>query len=214
MNCCPHCRDSETFFSEFTAKRDLRKYRRKGPLRTTRMLLEALRARGSDARTLLDVGGGVGAIQHELLDGGLTRAVHVDASRAYLKASAEEATRRGHQGKIEYRFGDFVDLAPTLPEADIVTLDRVVCCYPHIEPLVEASARKAERLYGLAYPRERRAVRAFVGAGNLYFRIRRTNFRSYVHPRRAILAVLARSGFRLASANQTYMWHVEVFERA
>lgn len=35
-----------------------------------------------------------------------------------------------------FRYGDFVSLAPDLETADLVTLDRVVCCYPELEPLV------------------------------------------------------------------------------
>lgn len=161
----------------------------------------------------MDVGGGVGAIQHELLASGLTSALHVDASRPYLSASEEEATRRGHEGKASYRFGDFVDLAPELPSAHIVTLDRVICCYPYMERLVTASARKAVRLYGVVYPRERWGARAVVVGGNLYFRIRRSCFRTYLHSPRAIIATVERCGFRLAERARTFIWDVNVFER-
>ncbi len=94
---------------------------------------------------LLDIGAGFGALTFELIDRGSTRAIAVDASSSYLDAGAREATRRRKTGSIEFVHGDFVDVAATLPNADVVTLDRVVCCYPHVEPLLAArwSTRRA-----------------------------------------------------------------------
>ncbi len=42
-----------------------------------------------------------------------------------------------------------------MDDADIVTLDRVGCCYLAVDELVTASAAHARRLYGLVLPRER-----------------------------------------------------------
>ena len=64
---CPHCRGIEKIFDQETAERDLKAYRAHGPSTTTHLLIEALKAAGIVDRTLLDIGGGVGAIQHELL---------------------------------------------------------------------------------------------------------------------------------------------------
>src|SRR4029453_15287431 len=118
------------FYSERLAASELRKYRKKGPIPSTRTLIEALKAEGVEGATLLDVGGGIGAIQHELLDAGIARATSVDASAPYLVAAREESDRRGHGGRVTYRHGDFVELAESVPPADIVTLDRVINVYP------------------------------------------------------------------------------------
>ena len=64
------CQGMETFFDNKTAVGDLKAYRKKGPSKTTRMLIDALKAQGVEDMTLLDIGGGVGAIQHELLNSG------------------------------------------------------------------------------------------------------------------------------------------------
>ncbi|MGZ8690915.1 MAG: class I SAM-dependent methyltransferase, partial [Aeromicrobium sp.] len=45
--------------------------------------------------TVLDIGGGVGAVHHELLHSGAATAVDVDASRAYIAVAREEAERQG-----------------------------------------------------------------------------------------------------------------------
>jgi ubiquinone/menaquinone biosynthesis C-methylase UbiE len=79
---------------------------------------------------LLDIGGGIGAIQHELLDAGVTHATCVDASAPYLDAARQEGGSRGHDGRVTYLHGDFVDLADSIPPADIVTVDRVLNVYP------------------------------------------------------------------------------------
>ncbi|MBI4419415.1 MAG: hypothetical protein HY560_01205, partial [Gemmatimonadetes bacterium] len=88
------CCAVEKEFDAATARRDLRRFRRRGPDAPTRQLLAAVEARALPAgSTLLDVGGGVGAIHHVLLERGFSRATHVDASAAYLAGAADEAQR-------------------------------------------------------------------------------------------------------------------------
>jgi hypothetical protein len=213
MSCCGHCQDAEGFFGERTARRDLRRYRRRGPLASTRLLLDALRARGVNGATLLDVGGGVGAIQHELMEAGLDSATQVDASTAYLETSRAEAEARSHQDRIRYVHGDFVDVAPELPPADLVTLDRVVCCYPDYEALLRAAAGRARRIVGLVYPRERWGTRLALGAANLWLRIRRSEFRVFVHPVEGVDRLLREEGFERTKAARTFLWRVDTYER-
>lgn len=213
MSCCSHCAGIESEFDEKTAARDLRRYRRKGLLPGTRILLAALRREGSGGMTLLDVGGGVGAIHHELLDSGVTSATHVDASSAYLVAAREEARRRGHEDRVRFLHGDFVELAPELPPTDIVTLDRVICCYPDMERLVGLSAARARRLYGLVYPRDAWWLRSFFPLSNLYFRLRRSPFRTYLHPPEAVDAVIREDGMERVFAQSTMIWQVAVYRR-
>ena len=90
MSCC-QCQGIQMLFGERVARRDLRRYRRKGPIRTTRILIDALQAEDIVGATLLDIGGGVGAVSNELLSAGAARATVVDASPAYLHAAQMEA---------------------------------------------------------------------------------------------------------------------------
>jgi 2-polyprenyl-3-methyl-5-hydroxy-6-metoxy-1,4-benzoquinol methylase len=213
MTCCGHCRDAGDLFTDRTARRELRRYRKKGPTRTTRTLLDAIRPRLGDRWTLLDVGGGIGAIQHELLDAGVVRATQVDASAAYLEASRREAERLGHADQVEQVYGDFAAMAESVPDADVVTLDRVICCYPHMEVLVEASAKKARHVYGLVYPREHLAMRAFLAAANLYMGLRRSAFRTFMHRGEAVDALVRSLGFERASHETTLLWQVVMYTR-
>ena len=119
--------DYDALFDEGTARRQLDAYRRKGPQKPTRLLVDAIRAQGVAGHTLLDIGGGVGVIQHELLAAGASQSLDIDASRPYLAAAHLEAERRGLAEREEHRYGDFVELAGEVEAADIVTLDRVIC---------------------------------------------------------------------------------------
>ena len=83
------------------AASQLRKYREKGPIASTRTLIDALKAVGVEGATLLDIGGGIGAIQHELLAAGVAHATSVDASAPYLGAAREESDRRGQGDRVD-----------------------------------------------------------------------------------------------------------------
>jgi magnesium-protoporphyrin O-methyltransferase len=85
--------------------------------------VDALRAEGVDGATLLDIGGGVGVIPLELLSAGLRSATDVDASGEYIAVAHAEAQRRGYDGQITYHHGNFVELAPEIETADIVTIE-------------------------------------------------------------------------------------------
>ena len=153
MNCC-QCEGIEEVFDRKQANKDLDQLHKEGLSDTTRMLVDAIKAEGVQGSTVLDIGGGVGAIQYGLLDAGATHAVSVDASTAYSEAAKEESQRRGHDERIAYHHGDFVDVAGEVESADIVTLDRVICCYHDFERLVQLSSQHATKLYGLVYPRD------------------------------------------------------------
>lgn len=212
MDCC-HTQGYDDLFDRRQAARDLRRYRRRGPARTTALLLEALRAEEIRGASLLDVGGGIGVIHHELLEAGVASARHVDASSAYLETAREEATRRDHEGRTDFRYGDFVMLAPDLPAADIVTLDRVICCYPDVESLVAASAGHARRLYGAVFPRSTWLVRTLVAGANLFCRLKGTTFRAFVHAPEIIDAALRRQGLRPRVVRDTIVWRVVLYAR-
>lgn len=213
MSCCSHCIDAESLFSQRVAQRELRQYRRSGPRRTTRLLLRGIGPAGSRAMTLLDIGSGIGVIAHELLASGLGHAIIVEASATYVKASQDEAARRGHRNRLAYHHGDFVELGSTLPAADIVTLDRVICCYPDMDKLVEASVSKAKHLYALVYPRERWLTRIGVALVNMALSLRGGAFRTYIHSSDALEAIIQGHGLRRCAYARTFLWQVAVYAR-
>jgi magnesium-protoporphyrin O-methyltransferase len=214
---CSQCAGIEDQFDDAAVRKKLRRFRRRGPDRTTRLLIEALRdaLEASDLRggVLLDVGGGIGAIHHALLDGRLTRAVHVDASSAQIAAAREETARRGHSANVEFVAGDFVALADGLPAVDVVTLDRVICCFDDMEGLVSRSARKAGRFYGAVFPRNVRWMRVAIAATNLFQRLKRTTFRVFLHDPAAIDRALRSAGLAPRAIRHTLGWQVVVYAR-
>ena len=215
---CDQCRGIEAFFDQKVAARELRHYRKRGPRSSTRLLIEALIAQGVDGVTLLDIGGGVGAIQHGLLKAGVAGAVSVDASSAYLGAAKEEAERLGLASRVSYHHGDFVALAPSLPMADVVTLDRVVCCYHDMASLVSLSSALARRWYGLVYPRDgwwpKTLWRLATPLLDLWMRLQRNPYRAYLHPTREVDAIVQANGFQPAFYRTSGIWQVVVYERS
>jgi magnesium-protoporphyrin O-methyltransferase len=210
---CRQCRGIETFFDEKETRGDLRSYRKKGPAKTTQMLFDAIEAEGIEGLTLLDIGGGVGAVQHALLRAGAAGVVSVDASTAYIQAAEGEAQRQGHSDRVTRHHADFVAIAPTIEPADVVTLDRVICCYHDMEGLVGLSSQRAARVYGVVYPRDTWAARMAVGVMNLYMRLRRNPFRVFVHPTSEVDAIVRRNGLAPRFQRKTLVWQVVVYTR-
>lgn len=212
MNCC-QIQGIEELFSKQFVTRELSRYRSKGPDKTTRLLTKAIEDAGVQGLTLLDIGGGVGAIQHELIASGVDQATDVDASTAYLEAARDEAQKRSLADRVTFRHGNFVDLAADIPAADIVTLDRVICCYPDMNRLVDLSAARARKLYGLVYPRETWWVRTGLAVQNFFLRMRKSPFRTYSHPTRSVETILEKYGLKQRFYRRTMIWQVAVYAR-
>lgn len=208
-----HCVATDRHFTPARARAELAQYRRRGPRGTARLILRSLSDLGITPQTLLDIGAGIGVLHHELLGCGGARAIHVEAAAAYIAVAEAEAERRGHRDRMEFRHGDFVSLVPTLGSADLVTLDRVVCCYPELEPLVSLSAEKAERYYALSFPHDRWYVRAHTRWQN-HRRERAGNaFRTFVHPVARIETLVRSAGFEVQRSCRTLVWEVLVCRR-
>jgi SAM-dependent methyltransferase len=204
----------ETFYNQKKAASELRKYREKGPIPSTKALIDALVAEGVEGATVLDIGGGIGALQHELLAAGAAHVTSVDASGAYLEAAREESSRRGLGDRVTYRHGDFVELAESIPGADIVTLDRVINVSPAWERLVELSAARAQRIYGLVCPRDTPMVRLVILAMNLILRLRRKAVRASIRPIDAIERIARENGLSAHFfRNVGPAWQVTLYRR-
>lgn len=214
---CSQCAGIEVEFDHAKVAKKLRRFQRRGPDKTTRLLIEALRvALGSgEARdtVLLDVGGGLGAIHHALLGAGVSRAVHVDASSASIAVARQETERRGHGTQVEFVRGDFVSIGQDMPVADVVTLDRVICCYHDMPRLVELAATKTARFFAAVYPRRAWWVRVAFAGSNALLWLRRSDFRVFVHEPHAIDGQLRAGGLERRSLRRTIGWEVAVYER-
>jgi hypothetical protein len=210
-SCCAFDNIAEKHFNADKVAKELAQYRRKGPGPTTRRLRDGLVSAGLREGSLLDIGGGLGVLSLELLDAGFSRAIVVDASSAYLAAASEEATRRGRSESTEFTHGDFLNVAGRLAPSSVVTLDRVVCCYPSYEPLLKHALQLASTGFAMSYPRDRWFVRAGIWFENA-MRLRKGNpFRTFVHLPSDMMRIIEGAGFRLASRSRTPAWSCDVF---
>lgn len=192
---------------------DLKSYHRGKQSPTTTMLIRELLQLGVEGSSLLDIGGGIGEIQLELLAGGAASATSVEISTAYLDAARQESTRIGLGERITYVHGDFVSLADEVPAAEIVTLNKVVCCYPDYEALVSKSAARARKYYALVFPRDWWIIRAGLKVMNGFFKLQKSLYVAYVHPVAEVDRVIRASGLVPLVQRSTLAWHVWVFER-
>ncbi len=177
-------------------------------------MVEYLLSRDIQGAELLEVGGGVGAIQVEMLKGGIARAVNVELSTAYEEAASDLARAEGIEDRIIRRLGDFVEQQDQYETADIVLMNRVICCYPWMEKIMTAAVGKTGRYLALAFPRQRWWVKLGMGLGNRYLAIRGCGFRAFVHPEAAVEEVATRSGLLVRHRANNLIWQAIVFERA
>jgi len=212
-DCCSGVRSAIAGqFDADTARKDLKRYRKKGPSSTTRLLKEEITGAGG-GESLLDIGAGVGALSFELLDAGFERALSVDASPAYAATAREEAAARGLSDRFRVVEGDFTEVAERVEPADVVTMDRVVCCYPRYRPLLERAVERSRRLFAYAYPRDRWYIRPVIRLHNLIRAALRDPFRAFVHPADEMHACIEEAGFRRVARTGTFVWAVEVYAR-
>jgi 2-polyprenyl-3-methyl-5-hydroxy-6-metoxy-1,4-benzoquinol methylase len=201
-------------FGSREAENDLKRYRKQGPESTTRELIDAIVAEGVEGATLLDIGAGVGAIVFELLGAGASSALSIDATEAYVDAVRGEAERRGLADRLTGRLGDFVALASEIEPADVVTLDKVVCCYPDMPALLGRASERARRMVGLVYPRRtwwnRVAARVLAAWGWLT----RDPTRWYLHQPVDIDRLMAAAGYERHNIARDLIWHVVLYRRS
>jgi magnesium-protoporphyrin O-methyltransferase len=205
-------------FDATRAYKDLRSYSKRGARGPTRRLLDAVlalvRERGTADFTHLDIGGGVGVLQHELARSGAVHTTAVDASRPYLEVLRQAAAERGYEARQTRIEGDFTEVADRVEAATVVTLDKVICCYPDMVTLVRASARKTTALYGIVVPRDTAWVRAAVGLVNWFLRrVLRRQFQSFAHSHRAIDRLCAEEGLSLDRDDPGLWWCVRLYRR-
>jgi len=210
--CCPHSRSAGRFFSRF-APRYRRRFQRKGFEPSQRSLLEGIERAGFQNATILEIGSGVGALHQHLLKQGAASAVGVDLSPKMIEEAEALARENGLEDRTRYRVGDFVEEAESFELADVVILDKVICCYPDAERIVQTSAAQARRAYAYSIPRYRWYVRFGAALTALALRLLRSDFRPYVHDPERIDAWLAAAGFAKRYENCTVAWLTRAYVR-
>ena len=213
MPSCCDARGCDDFFSERLAKRAAERYRTKGVDDTAKRMLGFLESMGIEGATVLEIGGGIGDVQIELLKLGAGRTVNLELSPGY-DAEAERLLREsGVQRRAERRLHDIAADPAGVEPADVVVLNRVVCCYPDYERLLGAAADHARRVLVFSYPPRNVLSRLVLGTENLLMRARRRDFRTFAHPPERMLAVVEGRGLIRRYAHNPLVWQIAGFER-
>jgi magnesium-protoporphyrin O-methyltransferase len=207
---CCRSEGYDRLFSAKQAKLDASRYRKRGLRGTSRGLVGL--AGDVSGETVLDVGGGVGAIELDLLAAGADSATNVELSGEYEGEAAKLIAERGLTERVDRRVADFVE-EPVEPH-DIVVMHRVVCCYPDVDRLVGVAAAHTRRRLLLTYPRERPWTRAGIRAINLFMLISGSSFRAFVHPVARMAAAAQREGLALERRErQGLIWENAAYRR-
>lgn len=204
---------TNAFFSRMSKTYE-RRFRRKGLEKVQRYLLEGVRMEPVGSKEILDIGCGVGALHLTLLAEGAVSATGVDLSEGMLQQARASAERLGYAGKTRYVFGDFVDEAGTLPDADITLMDKVVCCYENADALVDRAAAKSRRVVAISHPKESFPIRFSFRVQIFLAALFRFRFHPFWHDWQKLCDRLRSAGFEQIYENSTIVWSVVVFRRA
>ena len=211
-DCCEPDGYDEKFSDRF-ARRVARRYRRRGLSRSSRAIVSFLTECGVDGATVLEIGGGVGEIQVELLRRGAARATNLEISTNYEPEAVELLERSGLRDRVDRRLLDIAQAPDEVESADVVVLHRVVCCYPDYARLLGAAASKAGRLLVFSHPPRNPVTRTVLWWDNLPRRLKGDTFRTFAHPPVAMLAVLDQAGLRGTYRWRGFGWCVVGLER-
>lgn len=207
MTCCNN--GLADVFTEAASRKDADRYRRKGLPARARKLLAAVGALKD--RTTLEIGVGAGGVTVEMLRRGAAHAVGVDAIPGQLQAARRLATEFGVVDRADFVLGDFTER--DVDNADVVVLDRVICCYPEWRALLTSAASRAQMTVAMTYPRDVAFMRFATAAMNVFWKLRRSAFRFHVHPIDEMHALLKMHGFRLDVPSAHLGWEILVARR-
>lgn len=214
ISCCSP-RTYGKVFSERWARRDARRYRRRGLDAAGRRIVDFLLAQGVEERSVIEIGGGIGAVGIELARSGAERVVEVELSPGYEAPARELLRERGVEGRVERVLADFAAGTTAVEPADDVVLHRSVCCYPDVEALVGRAAGHARRHLVLSYPRDALWTRIAFRACDVAIGLLMTRgFRTYVRPAADVLGPALERGFRVAYEHRGPVWQVAALERS
>lgn len=211
---CNCCEITDSTFDESTAKDDIKYYLKHGPAKHTKLILEAVRSLKLNHASLLDVGGGVGIIYHELMQDVVDDVIHVDASSAYLKVAKDESTKRGKVDSIKFIHADFTDVEKEIENVDIVTLDRVICCYPNYQELLTAAGNHSKKALVMTYPQETWYFKIMLRIANYIQQLRKDPFRVFIHPVSQMESLLNELGFSRKQTRKLLLWEMSLYEKA
>jgi hypothetical protein len=211
-HCCRAGACEEIFTGRF-ARRSLENLRRKGLGDVERRMVAIASESGVEGARILEIGGGLGALQAELLDAGAAQGEVVELVAAYEPYARELAHERGLEERTSFRVVDVLEEPEAVEPADIVLLNRVVCCSPDGVELARRSAALSTQTLVLSFPRDVFWVRFGLRVVNAGLAVFGRSFRVFAHPRRALVAAAEGEGMSLAGGWRGTLWELTDFRR-
>ena len=193
---------------------EAKRYRRRGLDGTSRRIVDFLKKHGVEGRTVLEIGGGIGAIQIELLKAGAARATSIELTPTYEQVADQLLSEAGLAGRVERRVMDFAQSAEQVEGADLVVMNRVLCCYHDMPRLAGAAADHAQQTLVMTFPRRALWLRAGLGIGNGLLWLTRRQFHVYIHRPSEIMATSQRHGLQPVLKETGLMWTLAALSRA
>jgi magnesium-protoporphyrin O-methyltransferase len=200
-------------FSPRVARRSLERYRRRGLDRLERQMVAAASAGGLAGVRVIEIGGGIGTLQAELLEAGAEQGEIVELVPAYEPFARELAREKGLDARVSFRVEDVLGSPEAVEPGDVVLLNRVVCCSRDGVELAGAAARLARRTLVLSFPRDRLLMRVGLGAMNVFLALFRRSFRVFAHRRRTLLAAAQAEGLELVAGERGFAWEFVALRR-
>jgi len=186
-----------------------------GAAGVTAVLLGGLDEVGVQGMRVLELGAGAGALSRELVGRGAASVAGLDLSPISVEHATKAAASAGLSERLSYSVGDGAEVP--LEAYDVVVSQKVFCCYPQPDRLLDNTLPAAGRVYALVLPESRGPVgvfsRAIVATENALQWLRRERFRAYAHDVHAIERRLATAGFERQFARRHWAWLVLVFAR-
>jgi magnesium-protoporphyrin O-methyltransferase len=195
------------------ARRSLERYRKKGHGDLERRMVASASWGGLSGARVLEIGGGVGTIQSELLEAGAMRGEVVELVQAWEPYARELAREKGLDDRTSFKVADVLDAPDDVEPADVVVMNRVVCCSPEGVRLAAAAAHLARRTLVFSFPRDVFWVRAGLRAVNAGLRLMGRSFRVFVHPRDALLREAQAEGLVVAETGGGAIWEFATLRR-
>ena len=208
-NCC----GAERLFNLKAAKKELKKYKKSGAGKPTQALINAIGSSELKDKSLLDIGGGIGAIQWNFLKNGGAKTTDMDYSDGYLEVAREYASENEWGDQTTFEQGDFLEDGDTIEKHDFVTLDKVVCCYPDYKGLLTMALSKTNHTIGMVYPLGGVIPKIVAFFAKIYLKLSGNSFQPYIHPVASIRQTVLDDGFESVHSSVSFPWHVEVYRR-
>jgi magnesium-protoporphyrin O-methyltransferase len=195
------------------SRRVARRYRGRGLDKTAKRIVAYLADRGVSGASVLEIGGGVGEIQLELLRRGASRTTNLELVDSYDVDAAELATEAGMSQRVTRLKIDLAVAPDAVAAHDVVILHRVVCCYPDYERLLSAAADHASKYLIFSHPPGNWLAHLLFWLQNATFRLRGVPFRAYAHPPEAMEAVARRRGLHTTFRCHGPIWQIVALAR-